>query len=640
MPPPVAPEPRKALAGRIRRLFGWIGIIVACIAALMFLLEYHIVVRADGWLEIRPGPSWMDSLMPRGLGGSQQLAIAIGDLAKPARTWDGAQIDHHARFLSGSVGGLRTHQIEGRENWEFKLWPELSKEAQRRVNFALGREQLLVLCQAQDEKRDRDRDYQMALEATALDRGRSCGPDYLLDQAPNVSELYSLANPSTIADFGLFDLSNSAIRMYLYGLALAYRDLPDVDRRRRALETAVLLTSYRAKNQVPTTDDWLAFIEFLDVVAASPRLPSNTGDPFPRLSHCATSWCELAAKLTKYFAVEPASGVGNGTDLMAWLLGRDAERQAIEGDATHAWSLPALLLLARHGDLRDQDFDLIIRFFKFIVPNSDQVWIDTTWLPRFARLLRLGPAWRNGLWKCAFQQTGSGYLCSSFDADLAANVLAAQARFLTSDERRSLVSHLDSKIPNDRDIALFASQMTDLACWSEIPERWLNGLEGAIDYQIQIEAPRTIDPLTGVTIVEVTDVSVAQALAAATLAEHGSPRSNMLLLKYAANHWDYAGLEPVYRALAASLDDAADSSHAIDPKKTLAALSSDARARIVLLQAMSSRVVDGLLLDRVVSAGPPYWKLDALIAARRQIADFSFDLDAFCPRQSATSATP
>lgn len=72
--PPSAPEPRRALAGRIRRVFGWGVTIAATIGLLLYFLQYHIAVQPNGWIELRPGPAWMSSLLPVAVGSGVQLA--------------------------------------------------------------------------------------------------------------------------------------------------------------------------------------------------------------------------------------------------------------------------------------------------------------------------------------------------------------------------------------------------------------------------------------------------------------------------------------------------------------------------------------------------------------------------------------
>jgi hypothetical protein len=625
--PPHAPEPRRMFASRLRRIVGWSAILALLTGGLLFLLQYHLTVGPEGWVEVRAGPPWMASLVPQGIKVGVQFPLAVTDLATPSPRWDERRIAQRAELFAGQISGLATHTIDGRENWEFKLWPELSRAAQRRVNFALGRDDPSSVCAANEPRRDRARDYQFAVEAALIDRKRACAPAFFLEQGPEVEALYAVTNPATHLDYGLSDLSDQAIRMYLAGLALAYRELRDADLRRRALEAAILLVSIRVGKGAVRTADWLAYMRFLEDVAKGPRLEVAAGTAtFPRLSVCARSWCELAEKLAAFFAAgADAASVGNGAGMLTWLIARVTDRQATEGDGAHSWALPPLLLLARHGDLGETEFDWIIRFFRFIVPG-EQILIDPIWLPRFARVLKFRSSWKGGLGRCAFQIAGSRVACSDLDADIAANILSAQGRFLEPSEQSMLLKRLDGRMQQDR-IALYGSQIRDVGCWSKLPDHWLEALERSLDYQLRITPVRTTDPLTGVSVIEVTDLAAAHALAASILggADH-TATAVAVLARYAANHWSYEGLQPLFRALAAAL--AAQDVSAVD--RLLASHRGDAMGRSAVLEALTLRTGDGLLHDPVFSRVPSYLRLDAVLVAKHLIAQYTFELDTLC----------
>jgi len=625
--PPKAPEPRRAFASRLRRIVGWSAILALLTGGLLFLLQYHLTVGPEGWVEMRAGPPWMASLVPQGIKVGVQFPLAVTDLAAPSPRWDQRRIAQRAELLAGQIGGLATHTIEGRENWEFRLWPELSREAQRRVDFALGRDGLNSVCAANEPRRDRARDYQFAVEAALVDRKRACAPAFFLEQGPEVEALYAVTNPATQLDFGLSELSDQAIRMYLVGLALAYRELTDADLRRRALEAAILLVSIRAEKGVVRETDWLAYMRFLEDVAKGPRLDVAVDTAtFPRLNACSRSWCELAEKLAAFFAAgADAAGVGNGPGMLTWLIARVTDRRNAESDGAHSWALPPLLLLARHGDLGEAEFDWIIRFFRFIVPG-EQIWIDPIWLPRFARVLKFPSSWRGGLGRCAFRIAGSRVACSNLDADLAANILSAQGRFLEPSEQSMLLKRLDERMQQDR-IALYGSQIRDVGCWSKVPDHWLKALESGLDYQLRITPARATDPLTGVSVIEVTDIAAAHALAASILGgAEGRDRSVAVLTRYTANHWSYEGLQPLIRALATAL--AAKDVISVD--RLLVSQQSDALVRSAVLEALTLRTSEGVLYDPVFSGSPSYLRLDSVLVAKHLIAQYTFELDKLC----------
>ncbi|MER9676060.1 caspase family protein [Mesorhizobium sp. M0208] len=630
--PPSAPEPRRALAGRIRRVFGWGVTIAATIGLLLYFLQYHIAVQPNGWIELRPGPAWMSSLLPVAVGSGVQLAVAVDDLEPASPRWDEERINARTALMRGGIGGLVNHPVGDQENWEFRLTSELSKEAARRMDFVSSRIDMTSICEATNIRRDRIREYQFALEAALLDRARSCPPTYFLLNGPEIVDLYAVEDVQTIADYGLSGLSDQAIRTYLAGLALAYRELGDEDTRRRSLEAAVLLISVRAERGAVKSADWLALLRFVEEIARSPKLAvaPNTA-VFPRLAKCGMSWCELSMKIVEYFAAGPeASGMGSAAGLMMWLMAKDSERQAAEGDATRSWSLPPLLLLARRGELDERDLDLIIRRFGLFVLNDEMFYPDAIWLPRFARVVPLSKEWTTALWNCALDTTGKDPRCLPLDSGLAARVLAAQGRFLSTAALARLVSRLDDSIKDERDIAAYASEMIDLACWAPMPDRWVSGLERGVAYDVQIAPPRAADPLTGVQIIEVTDVSVAQALSASLKSDHGSTSATIDLLKrYASNHFSYAGLDIVYRALAHKLRQMDDPT-GLDLARSLQDSKSDTQARAVLLRALSiATKLDGLKDARIVE-GPGFWRLDAVLAARKQLGDYQFELDHFC----------
>ncbi len=625
--PPKAPEPRRAFASRLRRIVGWSATVALLTGGLLFLLQYHLTVGPEGWVEMRAGPPWMASLVPQGINVGVQFPLAVMDLATPSPRWDERRIAQRAELLAGQIGGLATHTIEGRENWEFKLWPELSREAQRRVDFALARDGLGSVCAANEPRRDRARDYQFAVEAALIDRKRACAPVFFLEQGPEVEALYAVTNPATHLDFGLSELSDQAIRIYLVGLAFAYRELTDADLRRRALEAAILLVSIRAEKGVVREADWLAYMRFLEDVAKSPRLDVAADiATFPRLNACARSWCELAEKLAAFFAAgADAAGVGNGAGMLTWLIARVTDRRDAEGDGARSWSLPALLLLARHGDLGQAEFDWIIRFFRFIV-IGEPIWIDPIWLPRFARVLEFRSSWKGGLERCAFHIAGSHVACSDLDADMAANILSAQGGFLEPSEQSMLLKRLDERMKQDR-IALYGSQIRDVGCWSKLPDRWLKALESSLDYQLRIMPARATDPLTGVSVIEVTDIAAAHALAASILGRADEKtRSTVVLARYAANHWSYEGLQPLYRALAVALA----AQDAFTVSRLLASQQNDALVRSAVLEALTLRASEGLLHDPVFSSAPSYLRLDAMLVAKHLIAQYTFELDKLC----------
>lgn len=630
--PPLAPEPRRALAGRVRRVFGWSAALVVAICMLLYFLQYHIAVQPNGWIEVRPGPPWMSSLLPSAMGSGVQLAIAADDLEPASPRWDEQRIKARTALMRGGVGGLVSHPIGDQENWEFRLSSELSKDAGRRLHFVSSRSGVIDVCDSKDVKRDRLWDYQFALEAALLDRARSCPATYFLLNGPEIDDLYNVDDVRTVADYGLSELSDQAVRTYLAGLALAFGELRDEDARRRSLEAAILLTSVRAERDVVRPSDWLAFLRFVEDVAGSPKLTlAPNAAVFPRLARCAASWCELSTKIVEYFAAGPqASGMGNGAGMMMWLMAKDSERQAAEGSATSSWSLPPILLLARRGELNGRDLDLIIRRYGLLVINHDMFWVDPTWLPRFARVLPLSEEWSTPLWGCVLGTSGKNSSCLPIDASLAARVLAAQGRFLSAEALAQLVLRLDNGIKQDRDVAAYASEMVDLACWTPMPDRWVSGLEKGVEYDIQIAPPRSADPLTGVQIVEVTDVSVAQALSAALRSDHGSsPATINLLVRYASNHFSYAGLDVLYRALAHKLRPTGDPS-GFDLVRSLQDFAPDAQARAVLLRALSITRPRSLLTDARIADGSVFWRLDAVLAARRQLGDYQFEEDQYC----------
>ncbi|TCL68451.1 caspase family protein [Rhizobium sp. BK251] len=628
--PPVAPEPRSALAGRIRRTFGWGVTISATVCLLLYFLQYHIAVQPNGWIELRPGPSWMASLVPEFFSSGVQLAIAADDLQPASPRWDEKRILSRTALMRGDVSGLVNHRFGDQENWEFRLSSELSTEAARRVDFVSSRMDMTKFCESTDIRRDKIRDYQFAVEAALLDRDRSCPARYFLLNGPEINDLYDVKSLQTSADYGLLNLSDQVIRTYMAGLALAYIELRDDSDRRQALEAAILLISYRAERGVVRQPDWLSFLRFVEDIARSPILTVEPNNPiFPRLVNCGTSWCELPMKIVEYFAAGPkASGMGSARGMMMWLMAKDSERQALEGDATRSWSLPPILLLAQRGELEQRDLDLIIRRFGMFAVNEDMFFLDETWLPRFARVLPLSDEWKKPLLDCALGSPGNNIQCLPVDSQLAARVLAAQGRFLGGKDLSQLASRLDSRIKQERDIPAYASEMIDLACWTPLPERWVSGLERGVDYDIKVAPPRAADPLTGVQIIEVTDVSVAQALAASLKTRHGSsPMTADLLVKYAANHLSYTGLDIVYRALAQSLSDFDDTT---DPVRSLHGLASDAQARAVVLRALSNNMKLGPLTDPRIIAGPRFWRLDAVLAVRKQLGDYQFELDRLC----------
>ena len=101
----------------------------------IFFNCYHLAVRADGWLEVRPGLPWMASFVPTTLGEVVQLPIAIDDLEIPATSWDADRLEQRALLLEGRIGGFANHPVNGYENWLYRLEPELSEEA--RLRFAV-----------------------------------------------------------------------------------------------------------------------------------------------------------------------------------------------------------------------------------------------------------------------------------------------------------------------------------------------------------------------------------------------------------------------------------------------------------------------------------------------------------------------
>ncbi|POF27771.1 caspase family protein [Roseibium marinum] len=630
--PPVAPEVRGALAARIRRLFGWCTAIVFTIGLLSFFLQYHIAVQPNGWIELRPGPAWMSSLLPRLLSSETQLSIAVDDLSSPSPIWEEDRIGRRISLLRGEIGGLVNHKVGNQENWEFRLATELSDEAKRRIDFVNSKLDMATICDVEDVRRDQVRDYQFALEASYLDRTRSCPALYFLQHGPDVAHLYDVEDLQTLINFGLTELSNQAIKTYLAGLALSFKELEDDDQRRRALEVATLLISARSNTGVVNSQDWLAFIQFLEDVAQSRKLSVKPdGVVFPRLAKCSQSWCELSVKLVEYFAAGPeAAGMGNAVGLMMWLMAKDSERQSAEGSATRSWSLPPLLLLARRGELSAKDFSLIIRRFNLVSINNDMFFIDSIWLPRFARAIPLSDEWETQLWSCALRKPDIDFPCSPFDSGLAAQVLSTQGQYLDDKQLALLVESLDSRMKNDREVSLFGSDIKDLACWVPIPPRWISGLERGVDYDVKIAPPRTADPLTGVQVIEVNDVSAAQALAASFKADHGSsPRTRNLLVRYASNHWSYDGLGIIFRALAQKMYDP-EGSLEWDLGRSLRSFESDAQARAALLRALLLDRQRDLLQDSLIKDGPSFWRLDAVLAVRKQLAEYRFELDQFC----------
>ncbi|MHA7776001.1 hypothetical protein [Roseibium sp. M-1] len=630
--PPTAPESRRALAQRVRRVFSWSATIVLTVSLLLYFLQYHIAVQPNGWIELRPGPPWMSSLLPDAMGSGVQLAVAVDDLEPASPRWDDERIVARTTLMRGGIGGFVNHPIGDQENWEARLASELSEEAARRMDFISSHSEMIDVCESKEIRRDRFRDFQFALEAALLDRGRSCPASYFLLNGPEINDLYDVEDVRMVADFGLSKLSDQAVRIYLAGLALAYSETRDEEERRRALEAAILLVSFRAERGVVRSPDWLAFLRFVEDVARSPRLtvPPN-GAVFPRLDKCGAGWCELAMKTAEYFAAGPeASGMGSAAGMMMWLMAKDSERQPAEGDATHAWSLPPLLLLARSGGLEERDLDLIIRRFGLFAVSDDLFFLDPTWLPRFARVLPLSEEWTVPLWRCALGKTDNSLPCLPLDSALAARVLAAQGRFLSTQGLAQLVARLDDGIKDQRDVVTYASEIVDLACWAPMPDRWVAGLERGVAYDVQIAPPRAADPLTGVQIIEVTDVSVAQALAASVKSDHGStPASIDLLIRYASNHLSYTGLDVVYRALADKLRQTSDPTP-FDLARSLQGSKSSAQARAVLLRALIIATEHDVLKDIRVVSGPRFWRLDAVLAARGQLGDYQFELDQYC----------
>ena len=141
---------------------------------------------------------------------------------------------------------------------------------------------------------------------------------------------------------------------------------------------------------------------------------------------------------------------------MIWLIARHTDRLAAEGDLADSWALWPIFLLAENDALTSSDFDLLIRYFDWIVPAPENVWIDMEWLPRFTRLIKLPSSWKAGLWACMSRTPVGDIVCSDFDDDVAADVLGAQGHFLTKAERDVLVNRLDSRVPDTSRIALFA----------------------------------------------------------------------------------------------------------------------------------------------------------------------------------------
>jgi hypothetical protein len=283
------------------------------------------------------------------------------------------------------------------------------------------------------------------------------------------------------------------------------------------------------------------------------------------------------------------------------------------------------LLLARRGDLGEAEFEWVIRFFRFIVPG-DEIWIEPIWLPRFARVLKFRSSWRGGLLRCAFQVAGSRVACSNFDADIAADILGAQGRFLDSPEQLMLLKRLDQRMQQDR-IALYGSQIRDVGCWSKLPDHWVKALARSLDYQLRISPARATDPLTGVSVIEVTDLAASHALAAAILGGMDDMAgAATVLTRYVANHWSYEGLQPLFRAIAAA--SATQDVSAVN--RLLASQRHDALGRSALLEALTLRAGEGLLLDPVFAGAPSYLRLDAVLVAKHLIAQYTFELDKFC----------
>lgn len=632
VPPPTAPLSRHALAGRLRRIMGWSTVAAIIVSCLFYFKVYHLTVGPEGWVELRSGPSWMASLLPKDIGGNDQLPITTIQLDEPSPKWSSERILRRAAFMEGAIGGLNNNLVEGREPWIEDLLRELPTAAKDSFDFALGSVQRKGSC-AQKNNTDGSENYQSILEENLLDSERACDVGAALNNAIDVSSLFSIENPRTTLDFSILNIPDQTIKSYFSGLSLIYRNSKESADRVRALENAAVLVAYRAESGKPKDSDWLAFLALMEDVSALPRLAKPAHPQLlPSLAHCLKTWCEMEWKIATHFAYKAEFNEEKSSrELMMWLIARHTDKRPSEGESANSWAIPTLLVMARAGELDSQDFDLLIRYFRWIVPEPGNIWIETSWQPAFARVLKFPDSWKTGLWICMTQQLSSH--CSNFDSDQAADILGAQSRFLTTTEQSYLVSRIDAKIANVEDVALFASSLADLICSSKVPQRWISSLTNAIRYDIRISPPSEFDPITGTMIITVTDSATAVALAVALEADTSRRELIDPIIRYSANHNNWQDLGPLRRSLDKAfrpLSEVLSAAELSEIQTLLREFRNNAQARSIILEALASNDSLGLLRHPILVSAPSIWKLDASLAVRYKLSRFGFDSNGIC----------